>query len=198
MRINLSENHEFSIGDKFLLGSQKILICTAFIFSLSACNSSKQGSLIDDYNANSNCPQTGCADLSPKSDSVYLLRDANKTINLGARDSIIEISGTCSVSTYPNNRIEVSHVSSGANVSPVSINLGTSSTIPKCSMGQFHIYVNACAFPGIGNIRLNLSLKPLDSAGQVVPDTSADVLVNVYRSAAVITLAMDSVNGVCP
>lgn len=185
MRINLSENVEFSRTNKFIFILGRICVGVLFILNLSACNSTKEGSLIGDYDINSNCPASGCADLSPKSESVYLLRDDTKTINLATSlDSLIEISGTCSASTYPNNRIEVTNTLTGAVISPLAINLGTTSTIPKCAMGKFNIYLNGCAFPAVGNVRLNLSLKPLDSAGQPIANTNADILVNIYRSAA--------------
>ncbi len=189
MRINLSENVEFSKTNKLIFILCRTCIGIAFIFGLSACSGSKEGSLIGDYDMNSNCPASGCADLAPKSESVYLLRDANKTVNLTANDSFVEISGTCSASTYPNNRIEVTNVMDGSVISPISINFGTTSTIPKCAMGKFNIYVNGCAFPSVGNIRLNVSLKPLDSAGQPVADASVSILVNAYRSAAAVAAA---------
>lgn len=189
MRINLSENVEFSMTNKLIFILNRVGVGIAFIFSLSACSGSKEGSLIGDYDISSNCPASGCADQAPKSESVYLLRDVNKTVNLMANDSIIEIAGTCSASTYPNNRIEVTNVLDGAVISPLSINLGTTSTIPKCAMGKFNIYVNGCAFPSVGNIRLNVSLKPLDNAGQPVADASVNILVNAYRSAAAVKTA---------
>lgn len=190
MGIKLSENHEFSNMRTFHIFAG-ILSHFILILGLTSCSSSKQGELIGDYSASANCPQSGCADLSPKSDSVYLLRDKNVNINIDSRDGLIEIAGTCSASTYPNNRIEITNVANGTAVSPLAINLGTTSTIPKCAMGQFHIFINACSFTAMGNYKFNVSLKPLDSTGQPVADAAVSIVVSVYRSAAPAT-------GVCP
>ncbi len=148
---------------------------------LSSCSSSRDNSLLGDMNSSARCPTTGCADAAPSSEKVYLQRDNSNSIFLGALDSSLEISGSCSSSTFPDNRIEVT--SGGNSVSFYAINLGTSALVPKCSMGRFYIFVDACKFNSLSGYSLQVSLKPLDQTQQVV-DADASFTVNFSRIAA--------------
>ncbi len=148
---------------------------------LSSCGGAKDNSMLGDRDSSLRCPTSGCADLTPSSDSVYIQRDINKSTFLGAGDSVLEISGSCSASTYPDNRIEVT--SAGNPVTFHAINLGSTAMIPKCSMGRFFLYVDACKFQSLSGYNLQVSLKALDENQQVVSADSS-FTVSFNRNAA--------------
>jgi len=162
--------------------NSKLFVMGLFFLTLAACSSSTQNALVGDYNAAASCPETGCADNTPTSDNVYLQRDVNKTFQLGPREGILEITGTCSASTFPDNRIEITQA--GDPVVFHAFNLGTSSLIPKCSMGKFNLFIDACRFREARSYNVQVSLRPID-ANQQTLEAGANFNVTFNRAAAV-------------
>lgn len=164
------------------IGLFRILFILIAIPLLSSCNSSRDDSaLLGDMDSSLRCPVTGCADATPSSDSVYIQRDAVKSTFLGAGDSVLELSGSCSASTFPDNRIEVT--SNGNPVTFYSVNMGSTAMIPKCSMGRFFIYIDACKFPAISGYTLQVTLRALDGSQQPVSSDSS-FMATFNRTAA--------------
>lgn len=176
-----------SLGDG---GRMNRLLLLAFFF-LQACNSSTSNPLIGDFEASSVCPPTGCADTIPKTENVFLELDNKADIYLENNDSIVELAGTCSTSTYPSNRIEVT-VSGAPVASLKGFNLGASSMVPRCSMGKFYVYLDACSTLircGAASKTVRITLVPLDQTQK--PAAAETIQLNVVRRAA-------PVAAVCP
>lgn len=177
----------FQLSDNLRVGFILLLLLVGVMLS-SSCSSSRDNPLLGDRDSSLRCPSTGCVDTAPSSDSVYIQRDQNKSTFLGAGDSSVEISGTCSASTFPDNRIEITMA--GNPVSFYAINMGSTAQIPKCSMGKFHLFVDACKFQALSGYNLLVSLKPID-ANQGAVDVDASFTVSFNRTAAAST-------SVCP
>lgn len=158
-----------------------ILLVLPFIY---ACSGSSSGGLIGDFQEQSKCPPSGCADAGTKPENVYIERSDKADIYLGANDSVIDLSGSCSASTYPNNRIEVT--ASGATLAVKAINQGSTVSSAKCSMGKFQIYIDACQ-PLFRNpapaVTIQVALVPLDDNNRPVSVTGASFAVSVVRQA---------------
>ena len=170
-----------------------------FLFSLilQSCNSSQTNPMIGDLGSLVICPPSGCAGTAPLPEGVFIQRDQNKEIFLDQTDTTIEIAGLCSYSTFFDNRIEVK--SGGNPITFYSVNMSSSALIPKCSMGKFFLYVDACQFKQAAIYSLQVQLIPLDNTLQPVV-AEASFSVNFRRSApALATITRQGVNyNVCP
>jgi hypothetical protein len=137
-----------------------ILIFLLASMSLVACSSSKEGGLITDAVALTDCPQKSCAQgVADPADTKILLQTPVSNVML-AGSTFAEVAGDCYVSLYPQNFFEVTLTFNGAGV----INYFPTGFIPRCNQGKFYFPINLTGGQ-VGTYVLTAQLVVVDSQG---------------------------------
>ena len=137
-----------------------ILILLLLSSALVACSGSKQGGLITDAVALTDCPQKSCAQgvADPAETKILLQTPINNIMPVGS--TFAEVSGDCYASLYPNNFFEVTITFNGAGVQ----NYFPAGFIPKCNQGKFYFPINLQG-GALGSYNLTAQLVVVDSQG---------------------------------
>jgi hypothetical protein len=142
----------------------------ALIF-LGGCQPSTENGLLSDYEAQSQCPMTGCVDTAVS--SAGLMMSINSSTRSTDGQSRAEVVGRCSPAAYPDNRIVVS-VSGpgGASANTQVYGIQPNSSDIKCVDGKFHIAFDTANFAASQRYRVTMTLQGIRN-GTVTPETSS-------------------------
>lgn len=133
-------------------------------FGLIACNQYSDGDMIGDYQADSMCPISGCANATADSTTLALASSLS-SINSNSSVLHVDFGGDCYVSTFPSNTIQVQVLSGSTVISPgVSGEQGASQAV-QCHGGHFEVALDTSALASPGVYTINLNLIAMDSSG---------------------------------
>ncbi len=140
------------------LHSILLLILTTSV--LTACSGSKEGGLITDAIALTNCPQNSCAQgLADAAETKILLQTPISNV-LPVGSSYAEVAGDCYASLFPQNYFEVAVTLNGASIG----NVFPAGFVPRCKQGKFYFPINLQNV-GVGSYNLTAQLVVVDSQG---------------------------------
>ena len=141
---------------RLITGLSSILISTFLI----SCTSSKEGGLITDPVALTDCPKNSCSNgvADASETSVTLQTPISNILDTGS--TYAEVAGDCYASLFPNNFFEVTVTFNGANVT----NFFPAGFVPRCNQGKFYFPVSLEGGAN-GTYTLTANLVVVDSQG---------------------------------
>ncbi len=142
---------------KSVLSRLALLISLAMTFtSLVGCSNMSDNSLLTNEASN-----TSGNDVSktPLSTEVFIALD-NPTVQAANVSASVEVTGSCYISTYPDNYIQVFD---GSGNSVAVTDLKTGSGTPKCRDGRFALIIASGAL-AVGTTNLKIQLPVIDSS----------------------------------
>lgn len=180
--------------------SLRIQLLLLFLFlisniSLISCGSKSQSPIATDYVAPSICPvNTGCADTTPKKDSIILSGNSGQTFNLAYGTPRFDMGGKCAPSTFPKSYVTVQVVSSSGQLLSLSLldilkGSATTNTMAtsfngltcgyvECINGKYSFSLsliqNASTFLAKDTYTVNTSLVGIDSANTASVNPSGE------------------------
>jgi hypothetical protein len=141
--------------------------------TFTACNQYSD-SLMGEYQNTSKCPANGCANQAASANSLKLSNSSSAvTLYPASTDTKVEISGDCSFSTYPSNKINVSVVTQTGNtpMNAPAYSVTGSSTQPACRKGKFDVMLDIRSLPASTIYTVKMELVAYDASN--VPYTNA-------------------------
>jgi hypothetical protein len=127
---------------------------------ISACSNTKQGSLITDPVALSDCPQNSCANGVADASETSVTMQTPLTNIMATGSTFAEVSGDCYASLFPSNYFTVSLMFNGSNVT----NFFPSGFVPRCNQGKFYFPISLEGAIN-GTYNFSASLVVVDSSG---------------------------------
>lgn len=127
---------------------------------LTACSGTKEGGLITDAVAVTDCPQNSCAQglADPAETKILLQTPINNVLPVGG--SYAEVAGDCYASLFPQNYFEVTVTLNGSSIG----NVFPAGFIPRCKQGKFYFPINLQNV-ALGSYNLTAQLVVVDSQG---------------------------------
>lgn len=140
------------------------IIFLMMALGLMACQQYSDGSMVGDFQSNTYCPASGCANATADPTTLSLASTLT-AVNSNSTVQHVDVGGDCYVSTYPNNAINVQVLSGSSAVAPgISGEQAVSQSV-KCHGGHFEVAIDTSGLASPAIYTINLNLVAIDSTG---------------------------------
>ncbi|MBX2986447.1 MAG: hypothetical protein KF802_00990 [Bdellovibrionaceae bacterium] len=172
------------MGDSF---KRRALALLSVLSLLSACTNDGN-SLAGDANFGSKCPPGGCASQEPNQNDLMLYRPSTTIYQKSIQGDMVEISGDCYASTYPQNYLSLSVNYNGSPIQMLAENrksVRSADTALTCYQGRFNFVINGDAMLGVGNYTAQIEIVGVDAQGVEHRNAGSGLLrVSIVRTPA--------------
>lgn len=146
---------------------------------LSGCQGSKEGSLVTDQLAVSDCPTSSCSNGVANAADTKLILTSPVSNVLPVGSSLAEVSGECYPSLYAQNYFDMILVAPNQSMVPIS-SVVPAGFVARCVNGRFYVPLNLASY-GVGTYTFTMQFVVVDDFGVQIRPSFKTVTSSLIR-----------------